>query len=149
MKTTNNYVERIISTANLVIPRETYQRPFSMRRAQRIAAEFDERIANEPQVSFRDGRYFVFDGQHTIIARKILNGNQDVLVKCKVYYGMNEEEESLLFAQQTGISAPLSAGARIRAEIFGNDPTISSARSYTSNAARFLTATIFPQPSRT
>lgn len=122
MKTTNNYVERIISTAKLVIPRETYQRPFSMSRAQKIAAEFDERIANEPKVSFRDGKYFVFDGQHTIVARKILNDNKDVLVKCKVYYGMTEYEESLLFAQQTGVSAPLSAGARIRAEIFGNEP---------------------------
>lgn len=35
---------------------------------------------------------------------------------------MTEKEEALLFAQQTGISAPLSAGARIRAEIFGEDP---------------------------
>jgi len=122
MKTTYNYEERLISTAMLVIPRETYQRPFSMSRAQKIAAEFDERIANEPKVSFRNGTYYVFDGQHTIAARKILNDNQDIKVKCKVYYGMTEEEESLLFAQQTGVSAPLSAGARIRAEIFGNDP---------------------------
>lgn len=64
MKTTNNYVERIISTANLIIPRETYQRPFSMSRAQRIAAEFDERIANEPKVSFRDGKYFVLSAHY-------------------------------------------------------------------------------------
>lgn len=122
MMTPNNYEERYISTAHLIVPKETYQRRFSMSRAQKIAAEFDERIANEPKVSRRNGNYYVFDGQHTIAARKILNGNQDVKVKCKVYYGMSEKDEALLFAQQTGVSAPLSAGARIRAEIFGNDP---------------------------
>lgn len=35
---------------------------------------------------------------------------------------MTEKDEAMLFAQQTGISASLSAGARIRALIFGGDP---------------------------
>ena len=35
---------------------------------------------------------------------------------------MTEQDEALLFAQQFGVSAPLSAGARIRALIFGGDP---------------------------
>lgn len=87
-----------------------------------IAKNFDERVANEPKVSYRDGRYYVFDGQHTIAARKILNKGEDLPIKCKVYFGMTEEEEALLFAEQTGISARLSAGARMRALIYGQDP---------------------------
>ena len=83
---------------------------------------FDERIANEPKVSYRDNRFFVFDGQHTIAARKLLNNGEDLPVKCKVYFDMTEKDEALLFAQQTGVSAPLSAGARLRANIFGGDP---------------------------
>ncbi len=31
-------------------------------------------------------------------------------------------EEALLFAQQTGVSAPLTAGAKMRAKIRGGDP---------------------------
>jgi len=123
MKTNQyNYRQMKIPASQLVIPRETYQRPFTSNRAKEIAANFDERIANEPKVSYRDGKYFVFDGQHTVAARVMLNGGNDLLITCKVYYGMTEKEEALLFAQQTGISAPLSAGARIRAEIFGDDP---------------------------
>lgn len=123
MKTTQyNYRQMKIPASQLIIPRETYQRPFTSNRAKEIAANFDERIANEPKVSYRDGKYYVFDGQHTVAARVILNGGNDLLITCKVYYGMTEKEEALLFAQQTGISAPLSAGARIRAEIFGEDP---------------------------
>ncbi len=62
--------------------------------------EFDERVANEPKISFRDGHYYVMDGQNTIAALKFLNGGEDLQIRCKV----TEREEALLFAQQTGIS---------------------------------------------
>ena len=80
--------------------------------------EFDERVANEPKISFRDGHYYVMDGQNTIAARKFLNGGEDLQIRCKVYFGMTEREEALLFAQQTGISERLSAGQKLRALIF-------------------------------
>nr|WP_235903396.1 DUF6551 family protein [Bilifractor porci] len=35
---------------------------------------------------------------------------------------MSDKDEALLFAQQTGASAKLSAGVKIRARIFGGDP---------------------------
>ena len=115
------YKEIVLNSGMIEVPREVYQRTFNSKRAQKIAREFDERIANEPKVSFRDGKYYVFDGQHTIAARKIRNNNEDLPIKCKVYYGMTEQDEALLFAQQTGVSSPLSAGARIRALVFGGD----------------------------
>ncbi len=111
---------RIDSNA-LEIPRATYQRELNMDRVHKIAAEFDERIANEPKVSYRDGRYYVFDGQHTIAARKLLNGGRDLPIRCKVFYGLTESDEALLFAQQTGASARLTAGAKFRALVFGGD----------------------------
>lgn len=117
-----NYRQLKIPASQLIIPRESYQRPFTSARAKEIADNFDERIANEPKVSYRNGKYYVFDGQHTIAALVMLHGGADILITCKVYYGMTEKEEALLFAQQNGISAPLSAGAKIRAEIFGDDP---------------------------
>lgn len=39
-----------------------------------------------------------------------------------MYSGLTEQQEALLFAQQTGVSAPLTAGAKMRAKIYGGDP---------------------------
>lgn len=86
-----------------------------------LPAEKRNIIANEPKVSFRDGHYYVFDGQHTIVARKHMNGNNDLPILCKVYYGMTEADEALLFAMQTGYSAALTPSARLRANLRGED----------------------------
>lgn len=86
-----------INSRDLEIPDE-YQRRLNTERVAKIAAGFNESIANEPKVSFRDGHYYVFDGQHTIQARKHLNGGNELPILCKVYYGMTEAEEARLFA---------------------------------------------------
>jgi len=94
-----------------------------IRRVQKkIATHFDEHLANMPKVSYRDGNYYVFDGQHTIEARKQRNGDQDLPLTCRVYYGLTEEEEALLFAQQFGYSEAVRSGDKMRAKIFGKDP---------------------------
>lgn len=116
------YREITLSSRQLEVPREAYQRELNTVRVHKIAAEFDERIANEPKVSCRNGHYYVFDGQHTIAARKYRNKGRDLPIRCKVYYGLTEADEALLFAQQTGASASLIAGAKIRALIFAGDP---------------------------
>ncbi len=104
------------------MPRSTYQRKSKSNQVQKIVKEFDEHIANEPKVSYRNGRYYVFDGQHTIAARKLRNNNQDLNVLCKVYYGMTEMQEALLFAEQTGETRDLTPGEQLRARVFGDDP---------------------------
>ncbi len=119
-KITSLYEMMALNTNKLVIP-EVYQRRLNTERVAGIVAEFDERIANEPKVSFRDGKYYIFDGQHTVVARKQLNGNKDLPILCKVYYGMTEDEEARLFAKQTGKSAPLTPSAKLRANLHGND----------------------------
>lgn len=109
-----------VNSHDLEIP-EAYQRRLNTNRVARIVAGFDERIANEPKVSFRDGRYFVFNGQHTVSARKKMNNNTDLPILCKVYYGMTELDEALLFALQTGDSADLTPSAKLRANLYGQD----------------------------
>ncbi len=81
MKTIYDMVE--VHSGSLVVP-EMYQRRLNNSRVARIVAEFDERIANEPKVSFRDGTYYIFDGQHTVMARKQMNGNKDLPILCAV-----------------------------------------------------------------
>ena len=124
MKNLNNcpFDVMMIFSKNLEVPRSAYQRELDPIRVRKIAAEFDERIANDPKVSFRDGHYYVFDGQHTIAARKLRNGGEDLPIRCKVFYGLSELDEAILFAQQTGASAQLTAGARLRALVYGRDP---------------------------
>lgn len=86
-----------------------------------IARDFNEYIVNEPKVSFRNGRYYVMDGQHTIEGCILLNGGADRPILCKVYTGLTKEQEALLFAEQNGHAAPLSAGIRLRAKVVGGD----------------------------
>ena len=47
-----------VSSRDLEIP-DAYQRKLNTERVAKIVAGFNERIANEPKVSFRDGHYYV------------------------------------------------------------------------------------------
>ena len=94
------YEEKVINSAFLEIPAE-YQRKLNIPNVEKMSAEFTELIANPPKVSYRDGHYFVFDGQHTIVTRRAMNGGQDLPIICKVYEGLTEEP-----AQELGFHAP-------------------------------------------
>ncbi|MGN0662547.1 MAG: DUF6551 family protein [Faecalibacterium sp.] len=115
------YQLMVIHSSKLVYPRELYQRGIQRSRVERIAANFNEYIANEPKVSFRNGEYIVTDGQHTIEGRILRNCGKDLPILCKVYTGLTAQQEALLFAEQNGFSAPLSAGIKLRARVFGGD----------------------------
>ena len=119
-----------INSKEIIIPK-AYQRRLHPPRVARIVANFDEHIANEPKISYRDGNFYAFDGQHSIASRKMMNNGEDLPIRCKVYRGLTESDEALLFAQQTGESAPLTASAEMRALIFAGD----------KNATAFLHAT--------
>ena len=62
----------VIHSSKLIYPREIYQRGVERKRVELIARDFNEYIVNEPKVSFRNGRYYVMDGQHTIEAASSL-----------------------------------------------------------------------------
>ena len=106
-----NYKTIIIPASQLISPRETYQRELVSPRAKEIAGKFDERIANEPKVSYRDGKYYVFDGQHTIGARILVSGNKDVPIKCKVIPGWRRKS---CLCPPTGVSCSADCRCRMR-----------------------------------
>ena len=60
------YKEISINSAFLEIPAE-YQRKLQMSKIKQMVSEFNGIIVNPPKVSYRDGRYIVIDGQHTIM----------------------------------------------------------------------------------
>ncbi len=86
------YQMMVIHSSKLIYPREVYQRRVHRSQVELIAADFNEYIANEPKVSFRNGRYYVVDGQHTIEGRILRNGGKDLPILCKVY---EEQEEGV------------------------------------------------------
>lgn len=132
------YKEMMIDSDQLEVPRNTYQRRQKPDQITKISCDFDERVANEPKVSYRDGRYFVFDGQHTIAARVHRNGGNPLPILCKVYFGMTEKEEALLFAKQTGYSRALGAGPELRARAFGDDEVVQKFIKATEEAGALL-----------
>lgn len=113
------YVLQKINSENLKVLGEDYQRELNESRVAKIVSSFNEMVANEPKVSYRNGKYYVFDGQHTIAARKLLNGNNNLPILCKVYKGLSEQDEAFLFATQNGEESKPTSGERMRAWIYG------------------------------
>ena len=130
------YKEMVIDSSKLEVPRNTYQRDQKLRQIKDISKDFDERVANEPKVSYRDGRYFVFDGQHTIAARVHRNGGDPLPILCKVYFGMTEKEEALIVfhaGQGSGKAQNESRNAhRVSCFLFSNSLQI---RSYSGSSS--------------
>lgn len=48
--------EMVINSKFLEVPRSYYQRHLNASRVKRIAAEFDERIANAPKLQFKQNK---------------------------------------------------------------------------------------------
>ena len=69
------FAYRMVNSA-LLIPCIEYQCMLRMEKVSQIAENFSEYIANEPKVSYRDGRFYVFDGQNTVEARRTCNGGK-------------------------------------------------------------------------
>src|SRR5437764_10583991 len=72
---------------------ETAQREFRPHRANQFAANFDPDAFGRLIVNFRDGHWWVIDGQHRLAAVKIL-GWTDIKVECECYEGLTEKEEA-------------------------------------------------------
>ena len=79
-----------------------YQRPISDGEIKDIVKNWNPNVRNEPKVSFRDGTYYVFDGQHTIVSSVAKNGGKPVTIRCKVFFGLTQLDEAELFLLQNG-----------------------------------------------
>lgn len=136
--TSLNYTIENIDSSLLEVLREDYQKPLNEKRVAQIVAEFDENIANEPKVSYRDGHYFVFDGQHTLAARIMRNGGRHLHLRCKVYRNLTPEQEALLFAAQTGRAVKPTPGNRLRARLYAKEEAAVNFRDDTEKAGFLL-----------
>lgn len=121
--------------SSLLVTDPSYQRPLEMARVKRIVDKFDPGLVNILKVSHRNGKYYVFDGGHTLAALKIMHdGESSFPVECKVYENLTFEEEARLFAAQTGDSRDVDFMYRLRALAVGRDPETLEFIRHTENA---------------
>lgn len=90
-----------------------YQRKLNVKRVNEIVKAWNGDLFNEPKVSYRDGQYWLFNGQHSNSAWQEKFGDKPIL--CKVYKGMTWLEECEAFIQQNGISKDPSQIEKLKA----------------------------------
>jgi len=117
-----------------------YQRPLSMKRVHEICDDFNDNVVNLIKVSQRDGKFYVFDGQHTKAALEKLNGDMPLIVEVMIFefIGLTSAEqkqiESELFAIQDGIFRSVESTPRFRALLRANDPGVTQFHAVTNSA---------------
>lgn len=107
-----------------IVSDKAYQRPLDSKRVKRIADNFNPKLVNPIKVSLRDGKYYVFDGQHTLKALVLRNGGKDFPVECKIYENLTQEQEAELFAEQNGISRAVDIASKMKAKHLSGDKEI-------------------------
>lgn len=118
----SNQINGVLNTRFIL--KDTYQRPLDEALVRKIVAHWNPNLMNLPKVSHRDGKYYVFDGQHTIEALKLKNNGKDLDVPCRIYSGMTYEDEARLFAAQNGISKNVTTMQKLRALYEAKDPDV-------------------------
>lgn len=117
-----NYKELQVSDLNLA----DYQRTrLSMEIVKRYAKDFDWDIFGVPLVSYRDGKYWVVDGQHRVEVLKIL-GIETVL--CQVLSGLSYEEEAAKFVKLNTEHKVLNANQKFHGKVEAKDSDALSIR---------------------
>lgn len=100
-----------------------YQRNLDEKRVARMVKDYNPNLVNPPKVSFRNGKYWVFDGQHTIaMLRKVRGENK--AIECRVFHGMTWMDELELFIAQNGIDSDPTTIDKLRASYNGGDPEV-------------------------
>lgn len=118
------YEFRQLNTAQLQ-SNQGYQRPVDPKHVREIIENFDPLYLDDIIVSFRDGFYYVIDGQNRIAAFKHMNKGLNCLVNCKIYHGLTYEQEADMFYHLDSIKKKLRYCDSIRAKAEAQtDPTI-------------------------
>ena len=122
-KTGENKGKATLSVPNLVIrpveakkivSTQEYQRAINQRNVMLIKQGYVKELVNPVKVSLRNGKYYCFDGQHTLAVLTDMFG-EDCIVPCLVYTGLTYEKEAELFAKQDEFKRKLSSKEKVKA----------------------------------
>lgn len=115
---------QLISTAALHsgLP---YQRPVRPSHVRQLIRKWDHNYLTPIEVSYRDGKYNVVNGQHRIEAMKKMNRGEDLVVQCLVYTGLTYEQEAAMYYLLDKTSGHLKLANAIKALLeSGTDPEL-------------------------
>lgn len=101
-----------------------YQRNLDTARVDKIVKDFNGDIFNEPKVSNREGKMWVFDGQHTVAAWRKMNNGEDKPIYCKVFKGMTWLDECGRFIDQDGYDKDPTIADTLRAAYEARRPDV-------------------------
>ena len=124
MKNIQRTMRQVVADRIMVDSAESggYQRKVDQNRVMKIVRGFETCSTNVIKLSFRDGVYYVIDGQHTLEAIKIIHaGIRDgsmeapagwetivrdmdgtLVVNCSVFTGLTRADEARAFVNQSG-----------------------------------------------
>lgn len=112
-----------INTENLV-SNSKYQRDIDRKKVEFIVSNFNPHKIGVIKVSYRDGKYHVYDGQHRLFAIKAINKGGNCIVPCEVHYNLTYADEARLFAQQYDGATKVDIVYQTRALFEAGDETI-------------------------
>lgn len=75
------------------------QRGFNRSQAEEYAADFDLEALGYPVVNYRDGIFYILDGQHRVEALKLI-GWSDQSIQCECYVDLTNEQMADLFLRR-------------------------------------------------
>lgn len=93
-------VRHLTISSSKLISAQDYQRLIKASHVKKIADNFNPLKFGEPIINYRDGFYYVVDGQHRIAALAYMNDGEPVDVKCTVFYDMTYKEEANYYSEQ-------------------------------------------------
>jgi hypothetical protein len=121
--------------ANKISSDTSYNRPINRKEVEDIIKHFNPNLVNPCKLSYRDNKYWIFDGNHTLTALiERANGDDSIYVDCKVYTGMTREDEAKQFALQNGDAKKVSSSYQIRALAVSKDPEVMRFQKVTEQA---------------
>ena len=110
-----------------------YQRLLKRGWVQDIVDNYKPDLVQVLHVSFRDGKYWIIDGQHTKEAILIKFSDPNFPVICKVYYGLTREEESELFYLLNKNKKQINSADSLKAQVFYGEEESKSFFQHTSD----------------
>ena len=111
-----------------------YQRALNSSWVKEIADEFEPKLLDVIQVSYRYGHYWIFDGQHRKNAVEMKFNDPNYPVVCRVYHGLTEKDEARLFYLLNIKKKKMSSASMLKAQALYGDANVEKFLAVTKNA---------------
>ena len=97
-----------------------YQRVINLERIKKMVGDWQPQSVMTPEVSLRDGTYWLIDGNHRRVAAMRLGLTH---LHCKVHTGLTIQEEAKMFVTMNGKRTAPTIGDLFKAELAYHDAT--------------------------